>query len=67
MQLSDYMASEGWNDVQAAAKLGCAPQTISRYRRGLITPSLKAMDRIAKWSKGAVTRDSWPLQSKAAA
>lgn len=57
MQLAAYMAKRDLNDIQVARKLGITSVSVSRYRRGDRIPEPLIMDRIKRWSRGAVTAD----------
>ena len=53
--LRDAMAAEGWTVTEAAAKLGCTRQTLSRVLNGKtgISPAMAlALERIG-WSNAA--------------
>jgi transcriptional regulator with XRE-family HTH domain len=68
MTLPDYMTQVGLDDEQAAALFGYDRTTISRMRRGIITPSYDKMMAIQDATHGAVTVESWSaLKRKAAA
>lgn len=55
MKLIDYRKLMGLSRAKAAAELNTTGVTIYRYETGRIQPSIKAINRIRKWSKEAVT------------
>lgn len=67
MHLSDYMASKELSDEDVAAALGCARESVSRYRRRLMRPSWEMTEKIHHFSGGVVTANDWlELQTEAA-
>lgn len=65
MHLSDYMAQKGLKDEDVAAAIGKNRVSVSRYRRNLIRPSWRAIERIKEFTKNEVTAEDW-LQREAA-
>jgi transcriptional regulator with XRE-family HTH domain len=59
MTLPDYMIQFGMTDDRAAEVFGYDRTTISRLRRGLLTPSYDKMMEIQDKTHGAVTVESW--------
>jgi transcriptional regulator with XRE-family HTH domain len=59
MTLHDYMRQFGLTDDRAAELFGYDRTTISRLRRGLLTPSYDKMMAIQDQTHGAVTVESW--------
>jgi transcriptional regulator with XRE-family HTH domain len=59
MTLPDYMTQFGMTDDRAAEIFGYDRTTISRLRRGILTPSYEKMMAIQDITHGAVTVESW--------
>lgn len=59
MHLREYMAENSLKDEDVAEAIGVERATVLRYRHGTMTPRLKIMQRIARWSKGNVPLESW--------
>jgi transcriptional regulator with XRE-family HTH domain len=59
MTLPDYMTQFGMTDDRAAEIFGYDRTTISRLRRGILTPSYDKMMEIQDKTHGAVTVESW--------
>lgn len=57
MQLADWMEAEGLDDAALGARIGKSRVSVSRYRRGLETPSTEAIKNIVRESGGKVTAD----------
>ena len=55
MKLASYIASNGLNDTTFAAKIGRTPSSVSRIRRGLVTPDPKTVFCIFRVTEGQVT------------
>jgi transcriptional regulator with XRE-family HTH domain len=55
MQLSDYMQAYNLTDKELAAKIGKHRVSISRYRRGLETPSPEVIKKLVELSGGIIT------------
>jgi transcriptional regulator with XRE-family HTH domain len=54
MTLADWMAENGMDDEALAAALEIDRSTASRFRRGKLLPSSKAIERIASLTNGQV-------------
>ena len=65
MHLSDYMTRRGLSDEQVASAIGKTRVSVSRYRRNLIRPSWRAIERIKEFTENQVTAEDW-LQREAA-
>jgi transcriptional regulator with XRE-family HTH domain len=59
MHLREYMAEKGLKDDEVASAIGVERETVNRYRNGTLTPRLKMMQRISRWSNGRVPLESW--------
>jgi transcriptional regulator with XRE-family HTH domain len=59
MHLREYMAERGLKDEDVAAVIKVKRETVLRYRHGTMTPRLKMMQRISRWSNGKVPLESW--------
>ena len=55
MKLSEFMQAQSLSDDDMAEKLGISRATVSRYRRGLVTPSPEVMKNIVELSGGVIT------------
>lgn len=66
MTLHEYMQAEGLKDHHAADMFGCDRATVSKMRRGVITPSYPMMLAIRDKTDGKVTLESWELLRLAA-
>lgn len=67
MHLSDYMTAKKLSDEDVAAAVGCARESVSRYRRKLMRPSWDMAEKIHNFSGGVVTANDWlELQTEAA-
>ena len=42
----NYMLQQGWNQTEAAQKIGCSQEHLSRIFRGLKNPSVKLLDKM---------------------
>jgi transcriptional regulator with XRE-family HTH domain len=59
MHLREYMAEKGLKDEDVAGAIGVDRATVVRYRHGTLTPRLKMMQRISRWSNGKIPLESW--------
>ena len=59
MHLSAYMELRNLRDEDVAAAIGVTRVSVSRYRRRLIRPSWRMIDKIERWSKRVVTSADW--------
>lgn len=50
-QFENFMLQQGWNQTEAAAKIGCSQEHLSRIFRGLKNPSVKLLDRMEEVMK----------------
>ena len=64
MHLSDYMAENGLKDHDVAPHVGVNRVSVSRYRRKLVVPSWSAIEKIRKFTRGAVTERDWAELAK---
>ena len=59
MKLAEYMDKNGLTDAELAAILGKDRTTVSRYRRGDITPSVEVIKAIHAATRRAVGFEDW--------
>jgi hypothetical protein len=64
MHLSDFMAQKGLKDHDVASHVGVNRVSVSRYRRNLVVPSWGTIERIRKFTRGAVTEKDWAELAK---
>lgn len=65
MRLAAYMQRKNLTDAKAADKLGVKRETVTRWRNESMKPKHEMIARIAKWSKGAVRFEDWPVSEAA--
>jgi transcriptional regulator with XRE-family HTH domain len=59
MHLKQYMKKHDLSDKEVAKVIGLNRVSITRYRNGVITPSLDVIERIDKFTDGSVTWRDW--------
>lgn len=59
MHLSDYMAKHKLDDDAVASGIGRTRVTVSRIRRRKLRPNWETMEKIKKFTKGAVVADDF--------
>ena len=64
MTLAEYLRSTRTRQEDFASEIGVTQATISRFVRGIATPSLELAAQIKTATKGAVTFEAW-VSSKA--
>ena len=55
MKLSEFMQARGISDEELASKIGRTRVSVSRYRRGLETPSAEVIKNLVELSGGEIT------------
>lgn len=59
MTLAEYLRSTKTRQEDFASEIGVTQATISRFVRGIATPSLELAAQIKTATKGAVTFEAW--------
>lgn len=55
MQLSEFMQARNLGDQEVADKIGRSRASVSRYRRGLQTPSTEIIKSLVEMSGGRIS------------
>lgn len=65
MKLEKFMRDNGLTDKKVGKALKVAKMTVYRYRKGMIRPSNKVLEKIYKFTEGLVTpNDFYELNKK---
>jgi transcriptional regulator with XRE-family HTH domain len=59
IHLSEYMASHKLSDADVAERIERSRETVSRIRRKKVRPDWETIERIKKFTDGAVTADDF--------
>lgn len=61
MKLSEFLAMNGWSQVQLAERVGCDPATVCRTVAGEVTISLGLALKIQAATEGQVRAEDLPI------
>lgn len=59
IHLSEYMAANNLSDAEVAERIERSRETVSRIRRKKVRPDWETIERIKKFTDGAVTADDF--------